>query len=158
MTKLDSKLAALYLGAEVSTEDGIGLLQEVRMPNEVAVILKSKRLLMGVDEIKLLLRPLSDMTEEEAIETFKLKWLNPHSNHEWVFIKMKMEESVFMNPGWSVEAKYRQNKNSKENTMLGTLSMNNFEPLCFQYLLSKSFDLFGLIDSGTALDITKVKR
>lgn len=167
MTKLDSKLAALYLGAEVQViwvnEKWAGYMKlDMNKPRSVTpqflALLADKINGEPLIEAKLLLRPLSDMKEEEAIETFKLKWLNPHSNHEWISIKMKMEESVFMNPGWRVEAKYRQNKNSKENTMLGTLSMNNFQPLSFQYLLSKSFDLFSLIDSGLALDITKVKR
>lgn len=106
--------------------------------------------------VKPILRKLESMTEDEVTEVFKLKWRVQRSDHEWISIKFKRQESVFLNPGWSVEAVYKQN--GKERTMLGTLSMSVFEPLSFQYLLSKSFDLFGWIDAGLALDQNEMKK
>jgi hypothetical protein len=65
---------------------------------------------IGHDEIKLVLRRLSDMSEEE--------------NQEW----------------------------AETNGALGNCSRYEDEAHATAYLLSKGFDLFGLIDAGLAID------
>lgn len=65
--------------------------------------------------LKLILRPLSDMTEEEMIEV-DVDVPNILSEYE------------------------------------------KLRPTAFSFLLSKGFDLFGLIDAGLAIDKTKLKR
>lgn len=129
MTKLDSKLAALYLGAEVQYCEPEGCnnfakLVGVRHHDDEITMLT----LLIADEsdgpyyidlesecVDLLLRPLSEMTEEEEKELGEIKYDVIRFN-----VAIHAEKTV--------------------------------------YLLSKSFDLFGLIDSDLALDITKVKR
>lgn len=78
------------------------------------------------DWFKLLLRPLSDMTEEEAIECGNLDYDfsgEPDLN-KWTW---------------------------KDFDTLNSSSQ-------FQYLLSKHFDLFGLIEAGLAIDKTTLKQ
>lgn len=66
------------------------------------------------NKVKLILRPLNSMTEEEDTEVLEL--------NNWV----------------------QFDYDRKFNT-----------PECFKYLLSKGFDLFGLIESGLAIEKTK---
>ena len=120
MKKIEDYLH-LYLGCEakVDVENELGQL--------LAIVL-SERIQLGIgfgfnnrairlhysEEVKLILRPLSDMTDEES---------------------KKVNFPVF-------------NKN-------GTPLLNMWFPEDFLYLLSKHFDLFGLIDAGLAIDKTK---
>lgn len=69
-------------------------------------------------EVKLILRPLSDMAEEESLELYLVerKCLEPGSH--WLL---------------------------------------SYGPCC-QYLLSKGFDLFGLIEAGIAIDKTTLEK
>lgn len=74
----------------------------------------------SVTKIKPILRPLSDMTEQESYE---LCW-QKNQNH------MKLN--------WS-------------------LNESAIHPNEFLYLLKQGFDLFGLIESGLAIDKTTIK-
>lgn len=65
-------------------------------------------------EIQLLLRPLSDMTEEEQAEL--------HKTYHWIQIQSTPAYSYLQTLTWTGES--------------------------FRYLLSKGFDLFGLIEAG----------
>jgi hypothetical protein len=80
------------------------------------------------EEVEPILRPLSDMTNTEAIEMWDI--INPHRLHFDV----------------SVKVNYYKRKTS-----------------CFsaeevRILLSKHFDLFGLIEAGLAIDSTTIKK
>lgn len=74
-------------------------------------------------DVKLVLRPLSDMTEEEK------DWLDEHEN--------------FVN-------NYKQNAESE--------LIIEWDAEKTSYLLSKHFDLFGLIEAGLAIDKTTIKE
>lgn len=100
-------------------------------------------LLWEAAEIKPILRPLSDMTEEELIE----------------------QENIFKiyEPDFEVTPDMRKNaweKIKNDGIMAVEFSEDN-NPLMvfelFRYFLSKHFDLFGLIESGLAIDKTKLK-
>lgn len=83
---------------------------------------------------KLLLRPLSSMTEEEAKEYAGL-----------FFVDCDLSLVKFYNLGHCIAIRYY-------DAFLHLPSQ--YEPKQFQYLLSKGFDLFGLIDEGLAIDVT----
>lgn len=85
------------------------------------------RILVPIGQIKLLLRPLSDMTEEEC---------------EWINNEFGWGISGYLAEGIKAGTKYSINIHS------------SFE--ITRYLLSKSFDLFGLIDANLAIDKTKM--
>ena len=77
--------------------------------------------------IKPILRPLDSMTEEEAKDIW---------------------DKCMPNGGYK--------HNHKDRLLCSTHTVVIASPL-FPELLSKSFDLFGLIDSGLALDATKLE-
>jgi hypothetical protein len=90
------------------------------------------------DRIKPILRPLSDMTEDErtilCLATFPdYKQANDIRKHE--------EGYMFRN----------------ENGIKCYMSMNHFNPILFIWLLKNHFDLFGLIEAGLAIDKTKTE-
>ena len=78
--------------------------------------------------VKPILRPLSDITEEELKECERLSVLTPEGKKRFQYKGESIPEFV---------------KNWKA-----------FEPQVMVYLL-KQFDLFGLIPAGTAIDKTK---
>lgn len=94
---------------------------------------------VDVFQIKLILRPLSDIQREETIEIAKLLYSGIDDNND-------VETFHIIEKGLKGEI--------KGITWLRDLSG------CFrvtQYLLSKHFDLFGLISSGKAVDLTKME-
>lgn len=114
----------LYLGCEVMTPAGQGKLFQCSYELEMAGIVYG---IMGPDfeewvkheDIKPILRPLSDMTEEEGIDAEK-EWNNGR----------RLGESI-------------------------SQALNIANAFRIKHLLSKHFDLFGLIESGLAIDKTK---
>lgn len=84
----------------------------------------------------LILRKLSDMTEEDQVELGKI-----------ALPECDDAKSIFV---LSMESKGRNSE--------GTSIMDNYTPEMMKWLLSKSFDLFGLIDAGLAIDITTLKH
>lgn len=89
-------------------------------------------------EVKLILRPLSDMTEEEGIEC----------------------ATTFFHDCEGKDVKVEDNYGTKK-IIWRTASIHfpdvYYTPDITRYLLSKGFDLFGLIDAGLAIDKTKLK-
>lgn len=86
------------------------------------------------NEIKPILRPLSDMTEEEKLEFQEL-------------CHLEKESLGCITVSWDVLT---------EKIELGTAHLTNvFQwTIGVKYLLSKHFDLFGLIEAGLAIDKT----
>jgi hypothetical protein len=78
---------------------------------------------------KPILRPLSDMTEEEFRQHFYDHWLE------------ELDVATF-------EEQYR-------NVKCWAIQREALLPEHFHFLLSKHFDLFGLIEAGLAIDKTK---
>lgn len=86
-------------------------------------------------DVKLHLRPLSSMTEEEKNEIGKM--LHPKCDTH--------EVNTFMDA--------LQVKSYGDGTRVLT---DNYTPKIFLHLLSRGFDLFGLIEKGEAIDATKI--
>lgn len=97
-------------------------------------------------EIQLYLRPLSDMTEEEAIELAKLSEWEPHFRDVKVY-RNKIDNDIIVS--WDGMAETREEFNAT-----GELFYCSDQ---FQWLLKKGFDLFELIFYGLAIDKTKKK-
>lgn len=101
----------LYMGCQVMYDDDQGKLTYYLMYN-----------ILATNEwhlVKPILRPLSDMTEEEM--------------------------KIVTVSGLMSDLKYIINR-------------NKWTPERFLYLLSKGFDLFGLIEEGLAIDATTLKE
>lgn len=88
---------------------------------------------------KLILRKLSDMTEDEMKE---FKKLIPHIDFvrfergdKWVYIEHEMDDKHTTRPVCTTTA------------LIGGMPMS-----VMPYLLKQGFDLFGLIDAGLAID------
>lgn len=106
----------LYYGCEVARYDSEGVRYKVAV-NKAWLIEAFEKGGKNFYTYKLLLRPLSDMTEGEKDEYYK------HRGFGWIY---NLEKQM-----------------SKDAA--GT-----------RFLLSKSFDIFGLIESGLAIDKTKI--
>ena len=106
------------------------------------------------DEVKLILRPLSDLTKEiehngekfvPIIELFKIEWPNHAKAYFWDW-----DFEIVQN--W---VKVSNTGTAKSTTVnLQQISKNEF--WLIQKLLSWHFDVFGLIDKGLAVSIHDV--
>jgi hypothetical protein len=93
---------------------------------------------------KILLRSLSDMTEEEKIELIRVE--HPLSTHPILIDVHLMGTTLFFG---AKDKKMR-------HFQTFNIGINGYTANEFVYLLSKYFDLFGLIESNLALDKTKL--
>lgn len=93
----------------------------------------AQRLCYLLSQVKLLLRPLSSMTEEEVIPLKRILC----DNHGVGTIKEIITKDWYL-------------------CNIGVRSSQSFE--ITKYLLSEGFDLFGLIESGLALEATKIEK
>lgn len=100
---------------------------------------------LNAGEIKLLLRPLSSMTEEEMYEYTILRGYTKDRVHN---LRKKYA-------GWEFDF---NPTNSGDGCFLCVVPPHgdSHKPDCFLFLLSKGFDLFGLIEKGEAIDSTKL--
>jgi hypothetical protein len=79
---------------------------------------------------KPILRPLSDMTEEEAAEIF--------------------------DKSWPIDIRKIMSYSYKHGVILNCINDNVYDPMFIVQLLKKGFDIFGLIEAGIAIDKTKM--
>jgi len=145
----------LYLGCEClfiasgseerRTEQGVlvempfkgtewGIIHSEFLPHEVKIY-------AFVHDIKPILRPLSDMTEEEKIMLCCLNLTN-----EW-----KPGHIIQTNDEDIAAMRVFDHKGNYKSLYI---PKNKISPSNFLWLLSKHFDLFGLIESGLAIDKT----
>jgi len=93
-------------------------------------------------DVKPILRPLSDMTEEEFEG---LREITGYPNHNATFEGAEGKH-----------IRYRYGKKSTVNGFKTSLNTDQMRPDMLVFLLSKHFDLLGLIESGLAADKTKI--
>ena len=117
--------------------------------NDFEVNLRSGKIIC-----KPILRPLSDMTEKEAIEVFKMVSLLDLSDCQFEFGE---NYTTWINAnlnGRVIDSINFLGDNIEMMNNDGTYSpLNPIAPV-HQYYLSKHFDLFGLIESGLAINST----
>lgn len=90
------------------------------------------------DYIKPILRQLDSMTEQEAIALVRI-------DHNQIHYSQKILAVTTTCVRFSFE--YKSSRRRREET----IEFNNLNPKEFLYLLSKGFDLFGLIESNQAI-------
>lgn len=131
-----------YLGCEVECPHGKGMLISVSNYDHITVTGDGDKYYKP-KEVKPILRPLSDMTEEEGREYAQHYGIK---GHHPVTIT---EENGYV----KVSIGYKDHMAS-----LFPLSPHGQKPESLHYLLSKHFDLFGLIESNLAIDKSKLKQ
>lgn len=89
----------------------------------------------SVEGVKLILRPLSSMTEDEAWELAEI-----YTGEKITYVRIGSGQIIF---------NYLEGTEVQENCF----DILSVSPNSFLYLLSKSFDLFGLIESGLAVEL-----
>jgi hypothetical protein len=94
----------------------------------------------SIENIKPILRPLSDMTTEEAMELIRIN--HPESTH-------KVIECVTINNG-AVQFKANDGK-MKYSVLFQIGFFDNYSPNEFKWLILKQFDVFNWIDQGLAI-------
>lgn len=111
----------------------------------------------NIFQIKPHLRPLSDMTDGELLEIFKIVSLTDLSDCDFEFgdgdekwVNAIYNGYVADSISYSGDTLMCMNNN-------GTFSPLNPQSTSFQYLLKQGFDLFNLIPEGLAIDKTKIK-
>lgn len=92
---------------------------------------------------KLILRPLSDMTGEEAAKFIEIGT----SVYDFIGIRKVDRYEVMFDVGYATSTR----------TWLKHLRFNELKAEQFTFLLSKHFDLFGLIESGLAVNAAEIK-
>lgn len=111
----------------------------------------------GEVELKLILRPLRDMTEDEAIEVFKMVSLLDLSECQFEFGE---NYTTWINAnlnGRVIDSINFLGDNIEMMNNDGTYSpLNPIAPV-HKYYLSRHFDLFSLIENGLAIDKTTLK-
>lgn len=118
--------AHFYIGCDVLQDDN-EIARLVGIYAETCMLIHEATGQFGecdISKIKLILRHLSDLTEEEMIYCV--------ANGQLVYCGQSPENFVI---GWGA-----------------------FRPEITRFLLSKSFDLFGLIKAGLAIDATTLKQ
>jgi hypothetical protein len=107
----------------------------IRPPNKG---FRSMVSLCNLSDIKLILRPLSDITEEEAIDIWDI--MNADGGN-----KKELSKYDVIEQGKSLVYSICYMAN-----IVATFALTH-------YLLSKNFDIFGLIGAGLAIDSTTIK-
>jgi hypothetical protein len=142
-----------YLGCDYWTNNSQGNLNAKTLPDVIDMV---KR---GMD-VRLHLRRLEDMTEEEALTLAKIysgsdkikRTTGTVNNFFYFFCEFKFGEkgvceTLIMHKG---EAWYQHYFDKRPKRGRGHNIVNQFEGA--HYLLCQHFDLFNLIDNGLALD------
>lgn len=164
-----------YLGCEVVTNSGTNVLRDSKQSRVATFVgfadyhrLDCRLAFRAGPEgrcntylLKPLLRPLSDMTEDEAADVYMIERdrilhsptndvdVRQRTDFGWVVTRLD-----HLNIGLLIKYDgvcYKVINEGKRPTIEPAMN----QPLIFHYLLSKHFDLFGLIESGLAISKTK---
>lgn len=173
MKTLTPQILAMYLNGETlceyKDEDGNEItapILAINIQGYAAFVDPEFEEWIPIADVKPFLRPLSSMTEEEAAQVGEIvfgkhdsvKWRSRAERNEKGDIKYytvyRKYYELFLTidvPTGEVEC-YRENK---ESPGLDDKEIYNNQHKVTAYLLSESFDLFGLIESGLAINKTK---
>jgi hypothetical protein len=135
----------LYVGCECeASQEGVKFTYNIKITPE---------LLCDYDWIKPILRPLSDMTEDEAVEFIHLKHRSILCNID----RTEVTKIIFGESKNIIHFTYFKKRGCGAEGGGQTYYVNQSDPEQFMFLLSKGFDLFDLIPAGLAIDRTKHK-
>lgn len=147
--KLTPQIAAMYLGADCQYSDEdksvmIAPLLTVNLQGYVKFVDPEFDEWIELKDVKPILRRLEDMTEEEAREFCKIE-TEPFRHPTVEICEIRRNEI------WYVDGSRCQGDGYDEMADL-YIYFNQLTAKQFTYLLSKHFDMFGLIASGEAID------
>lgn len=149
----------LYLGCEVGIKDG-GILYGNEKMTEINtygyVHLYERDGYWPIDQIKPILRPLSDMSEEERKELWK--YIFKREFNENGIIVFRKDRTTSTEPRYVMSSGLERLGIEMNGTIWADSDLSPFKHNQHEvtlWLLSKRFDLFGLIESGLAIDKTK---
>jgi hypothetical protein len=114
---------------------------------------------MNEDEIQIILRRLSSMTEEERSELWSLVFGTKRSKFRGNTVWFP-EETISSDPRWVLMQGVERFGIEMNGTVWADSDLHAFkhnQHEVTRYLLSKGFDLFGLIESGLAIDKETIK-
>lgn len=144
----------LYLGCECQADENVFKLAGVEL-TDTGTLAYDGTMINGIHQcwwvencdFKLMLRPLLNMSDEERREFIMCSndWNKYYK--ELGFISKSPE-------GLAHTCKYKRGVHDITRIQ----SLENFDSNQFLYLLSKHFDLFGLIEAGLAIDKTKLNQ
>jgi hypothetical protein len=143
----------LYLGCDTN----YGLLEGIRDQYAYTIVSGKDTIRGNVWDIKPILRPLSDMTDSELIEFAKIH----NSDIEWYMQdglcigreNIGVQQHFYFDDELFFTAEICNNIFGQESE--GDTQISNITPFeTTRLLLSKHFDLFGLIEAGLAIDKT----
>lgn len=165
-----SEVAHLYLGCTCSVsaseyyESGVGKLVRVDIEDGNTVVISANTLHdrtkycveADIDDVKPLLRPLSDMTEEEAIQVAEICFPKRQMPTKRVFRNLGHLKQVSIEGGKRFEVALSINTGRFKISYgsAGYTAADNIAEATL-YLLNQGFDLFRLLENGEALDGTK---
>lgn len=139
----------LYLGCECrcySLSDSNGWID--RVTPELLIQIDDED--SGINGLCLILRPLSDMTEEEAIEICKT--VVDEFRHDVIDIFEITKDRI-----WYIDGQVWGWDGGSE-IIDKYFYFHEMPPEVMRILLSKGFDLFNLINEGLAIDATKMQK
>lgn len=148
----------LYMGCRVNTPDGarkllglngLGNATVETHPKEIAP--STGYFLYHESQVTPILRPLSDMTEEEAKEFFET------GASSTILNKRIVKSGVLFEYSWVSDNPERNNADGFSYSEVGMSFAPQLNAAKFRWLLSKGFDLFNLIPDGLAIDSTTLK-
>lgn len=150
--KLTAKQLALFLGCKIEYFDYFKNGYEIGILNGIGTdyfFVKDDNNGQDIDKCRPILRPISDITDEELKEVFLME----HSFEGTTIssVKFSHREELFGRYAVRYNCEYVIDKTGKENCMMGTVSFKNLTANQFEYLLYKHFDVFGWIKSGLAI-------
>lgn len=171
-TKLENYIP-LYMGWEceaITTKSSyrnpeVGVILEINhnanFNEEVVICAENGYYLCGFEQCKLLLRPFSDMTDEERIEIARIV-LHRYQKHYKDPVNLVVKNKIVhvLNPLntslYTVEiAKDGIHYYHELAGKSSCPTVNQYEAV--RYMLKKQLDIFGLIESGIAIDKTTFK-
>jgi len=153
--KITPQIAALYLGQtadlywcnslDVMEFERTGVLTSIhpssKLTNPLGFDCNGQLLWYRLTEVKLHLRRIESITEEEAREIYFIK-----TGRNWIDV---YADTV------SVDSCLDYYLNALDYDDIDAIQRLIGEPAVWLYLLGKGFDLFGLIDAGLAKDVGK---
>lgn len=138
MEKFTPQIAALYLGQKCKTKYGDGFIDGVFSSGKITVQHPQSMSILPADEIKPVLRRLDSLTESEARELYQVCYPSD----------AELDAESFLGDWW----------NGYDEWYVKTKYFIFGKPSAWLKLLSWGFDLFGLIDSGLAIDAETIKE
>jgi hypothetical protein len=127
-----------YLGVDYWTDNSEGNLNATTLPNVLDMIKRGKN-------VQLHLRPLSSMTEEELKQVRSIMLEYAELSFDKQAQDLPMRGGDFFYETYDDEGNHISSVSSHRD---------NLPAKAVPYLLSRGFDLFGLIPAGLALDAT----